>query len=191
MMNILNGGAHADSNVDIQEFMIAPIGAADLRRGAAQGRRGLPRAQVGAEAQGPVHRPRRRGRLRARPRVQPRRARPDPRGDRQGRLHAGRRHRARARRRGDRVLQRRRLPFEGAAQVVRRDDRLLRRPGRRLPDRVDRGPAGRGRLGRLGRADRAARRPGADRRRRPVRHQPRAAAAAASSSARRTRCWSR
>jgi enolase len=26
-MNILNGGAHADSNVDIQEFMIAPIGA--------------------------------------------------------------------------------------------------------------------------------------------------------------------
>jgi len=27
MMNIMNGGAHADSNVDIQEFMIAPIGA--------------------------------------------------------------------------------------------------------------------------------------------------------------------
>ena len=27
MFNILNGGAHADSNVDIQEFMIAPIGA--------------------------------------------------------------------------------------------------------------------------------------------------------------------
>jgi enolase len=28
MMNILNGGAHADTDVDIQEFMIAPIGAA-------------------------------------------------------------------------------------------------------------------------------------------------------------------
>jgi enolase len=27
MMNILNGGAHADNNVDIQEFMIAPLGA--------------------------------------------------------------------------------------------------------------------------------------------------------------------
>jgi enolase len=27
MMNILNGGAHADTNVDVQEFMIAPIGA--------------------------------------------------------------------------------------------------------------------------------------------------------------------
>src|SRR6266571_7607573 len=31
MMNILNGGAHADSNVDIQEFMIAPIGAPTFR----------------------------------------------------------------------------------------------------------------------------------------------------------------
>ena len=28
MMNILNGGAHADTDVDIQEFMVAPIGAA-------------------------------------------------------------------------------------------------------------------------------------------------------------------
>jgi len=27
MMNIINGGAHADTNVDIQEFMIAPVGA--------------------------------------------------------------------------------------------------------------------------------------------------------------------
>ena len=38
MLNILNGGAHADSNVDVQEFMIAPIGAATfadaLRQGA-------------------------------------------------------------------------------------------------------------------------------------------------------------
>ena len=31
MFNILNGGAHADSNVDIQEFMIAPIGAPTFR----------------------------------------------------------------------------------------------------------------------------------------------------------------
>lgn len=30
MMNILNGGAHADNNVDIQEFMIMPIGASDF-----------------------------------------------------------------------------------------------------------------------------------------------------------------
>jgi enolase len=31
MMNILNGGAHADTNVDIQEFMVAPIGATTFR----------------------------------------------------------------------------------------------------------------------------------------------------------------
>jgi enolase len=33
MMNILNGGAHADTNVDIQEFMIAPIGAPTFKEG--------------------------------------------------------------------------------------------------------------------------------------------------------------
>ncbi|MDX1658733.1 MAG: phosphopyruvate hydratase [Nitriliruptorales bacterium] len=31
MMNILNGGSHADSNVDVQEFMVAPVGAASFR----------------------------------------------------------------------------------------------------------------------------------------------------------------
>lgn len=31
LMNILNGGAHADNNVDIQEFMIVPLGAASFR----------------------------------------------------------------------------------------------------------------------------------------------------------------
>ncbi|MBB3869142.1 phosphopyruvate hydratase [Parageobacillus toebii NBRC 107807] len=31
MMNILNGGAHADNNVDIQEFMIMPVGAKSFR----------------------------------------------------------------------------------------------------------------------------------------------------------------
>jgi enolase len=31
MLNILNGGAHADSNVDIQEFMIAPVGPPTFR----------------------------------------------------------------------------------------------------------------------------------------------------------------
>ncbi|HEX4401757.1 MAG TPA: phosphopyruvate hydratase [Galbitalea sp.] len=31
MMNVINGGAHADSNVDIQEFMLLPIGASSFR----------------------------------------------------------------------------------------------------------------------------------------------------------------
>ncbi len=37
MMNILNGGAHADTNVDIQEFMIAPIGAPTFGEALRQG----------------------------------------------------------------------------------------------------------------------------------------------------------
>jgi enolase len=37
MMNILNGGSHADSNVDVQEFMIAPIGASTFAEALRQG----------------------------------------------------------------------------------------------------------------------------------------------------------
>ena len=37
MMNILNGGQHADNNVDIQEFMILPVGAASFAEGLRMG----------------------------------------------------------------------------------------------------------------------------------------------------------
>lgn len=37
MMNILNGGEHADNNVDIQEFMIQPVGAPNFREGLRMG----------------------------------------------------------------------------------------------------------------------------------------------------------
>jgi enolase len=37
MMNIVNGGSHADSDVDVQEFMIAPIGASTFRDALEQG----------------------------------------------------------------------------------------------------------------------------------------------------------
>ena len=37
MMNILNGGAHADNNVDFQEFMVMPIGATSFREGLRMG----------------------------------------------------------------------------------------------------------------------------------------------------------
>lgn len=37
MMNILNGGSHADSNVDIQEFMVMPVGASSFREGLRMG----------------------------------------------------------------------------------------------------------------------------------------------------------
>ncbi|HYZ07213.1 MAG TPA: phosphopyruvate hydratase [Pseudonocardiaceae bacterium] len=37
MMNVLNGGAHADTSVEVQEFMIAPIGAESFREALRQG----------------------------------------------------------------------------------------------------------------------------------------------------------
>lgn len=37
MMNILNGGAHADNNVDIQEFMVLPVGADSFSEGLRMG----------------------------------------------------------------------------------------------------------------------------------------------------------
>ena len=37
MMNILNGGAHADNNVDIQEFMVMPVGADSFSQGLRMG----------------------------------------------------------------------------------------------------------------------------------------------------------
>ena len=37
MMNILNGGAHADNNIDIQEFMVVPVGAPNFHEGLRMG----------------------------------------------------------------------------------------------------------------------------------------------------------
>ena len=66
MMNILNGGAHADSNVDIQEFMIAPIGAATFREAVRWGAEVYHALKKVLKERGLGHRPGRRGRLRAR-----------------------------------------------------------------------------------------------------------------------------
>ena len=70
MMNVLNGGAHADNKVDFQEFMVVPVGFELVLRGAAGRDRGLPRAEEDAARPRPRHGRRRRGRLRARPRVE-------------------------------------------------------------------------------------------------------------------------
>ena len=45
MMNIINGGAHADNSVDIQEFMILPVGAASFAEALRLRRGDLPHAQ--------------------------------------------------------------------------------------------------------------------------------------------------
>ena len=43
MMNVLNGGAHADNSVDFQEFMIVPAGAGASRSACAWGWRSITR----------------------------------------------------------------------------------------------------------------------------------------------------
>ena len=70
LINILNGGAHADNSVDIQEFMIAPAGLPDLRRGHPGRGRGLPQPEKDPEKEGLRHVGRRRGRIRAQPEIQ-------------------------------------------------------------------------------------------------------------------------
>ena len=45
MMNILNGGSHADNNVDIQEFMVMPAGGSEFRRSPSHGCRNLSQSQ--------------------------------------------------------------------------------------------------------------------------------------------------
>ena len=45
MMNILNGGAHSDAPIDMQEFMIVPKGAREFPRSVAHGRGSVPRAE--------------------------------------------------------------------------------------------------------------------------------------------------
>ena len=52
MLNVLNGGAHADNSIDFQEFMLMPVGAGVLRRGAALGHRDVPRAALRARRPG-------------------------------------------------------------------------------------------------------------------------------------------
>ncbi len=87
MMNILNGGAHADNNVDIQEFMITPVAAATfaeaLRRGAEVYRALKSVIKQRGPSAGSATRT-----LRSGPGAQPGGAGPDRRGDRQGRIHA-------------------------------------------------------------------------------------------------------
>ena len=82
MLNVINGGVHAANSIDLQEFMVVPVGAPTFAEGLRVGaevyhelKRVLGRAR-------PRDRRRRRGRLRARPGVERGRDRGDPRGSR-------------------------------------------------------------------------------------------------------------
>ncbi len=70
MMNLLNGGAHADNKVDFQEFMVVPVGFSSFSEGLQAGvevYHALKKTLAGAGAR---HGGRRRGRLRAGPVVE-------------------------------------------------------------------------------------------------------------------------
>ncbi len=160
-MNILNGGAHADNNVDIQEFMITPIGAATFAEALRWGaevyhalksvikQRGL---STGIGDEGGFA-----------PDLEHNRAALDLIVEAIGKagFTPGPGRRAGDRRGGLGVLLRRRLQLRGQAADFGRDDRHLRRVAGRLPARVARGPAGRGGLAGLATADGQCRRPGA------------------------------
>ena len=126
MMNILNGGAHADNSVDLQEFMVVPVGAHSFAEALRMGAEIVPRAEGRA--------------ARARPRTgsaTKAASRPTCASNQEavelilqaierGRLQAGPADRARPRPRRQRVLRRRRLrlpqvrrqPRDSSAEMV-------------------------------------------------------------------------
>ncbi len=191
LMNILNGGAHADNSVDLQEFMVAPIGARTLAEA----------VQIGAEVYGSL-----KSVLRARglatgvgdeggfaPDLETNQAALDiiveaitAAGYTPGEQVALALDPASTEFYRDGAYH---LEGEGRTLELGRDGRLLGRSRGPLPDHLDRGRHGRGGLGRLGGADRAPRGPGAAGGRRPLRDQLDPARRRASSSARATRCW--
>ncbi len=84
MMNVINGGAHADNELELQEFMVMPVGAASFSEASALGRRVLPRAEGDPARQGTFDGRRRRGRIRAADRDRRRGARAAAGGHRDG-----------------------------------------------------------------------------------------------------------
>ena len=145
-----------------------------LRRGDAHRLRGLPGVEGAAARARLRDRGRRRGRLRPGPGI-------ERGGDRSGARSRGARRPPRACRDGarpgrDRALRGRALPLRGQRRGRRRDGPVPREARRALPDRLDRGRSRRGRLDILARADRGRRLERPARRRRHLRHQPRATA---------------
>jgi hypothetical protein len=175
MMNILNGGAHADSSVDVQEFMVMPAGAPSfaeaLRAGAEifHALRGILKGQglsTGVGDEGGFA-----------PSLKANRDALDVVMEAIGKagLQGRRRRLHRARRRVERAVEERpvRLQEVGRSHAhAGPDGRDVRRLGQALPHRLDRGRHGRKRLARLEEADDRARREDAAGGRRPVRHQP-------------------
>ena len=179
MMNIVNGGAHADNPIDFQEFMIVPVGAASIAEAVRMGaeifhalRKALKSAghntAVGDEGGFAPN-------LGSTPQALDfvmaaiREAGYSPGDDVYLALDVA----------ATELFDNGRYALKGENRTPDRrpDHRLLRRARRELPDLLHRRRHERGRLGRLAGTDRGARRPRSARRRRSLRHQCRAAQA--------------
>ena len=105
MMNIVNGGAHASNNVDIQEFMVMPVGAGTFTEGLRMGVEVFHALKKVLDRSGQKHRGGGRGGIRPRPGLRYRkRCRGGDAGHRDGRLSSRRGHRALRRCRRFRIL---------------------------------------------------------------------------------------
>ena len=117
-MNIVNGGAHADNNVDLQEFMIMPLGAPNFPEAVRMGAEVFHTSQKDPPRQRILNRRRRRGRIRTEPEIEPRSDRAHSQSHRGGRLQAGRAGRAGSGCGLQRVLrQERQIRFQEVRQV--------------------------------------------------------------------------
>ncbi len=173
MMNVINGGAHANNNLDLQEFMIVPVGAPSFSEAVRYG------AEVFHALKKLIHdqnmstavgdeggfAPNVKNHEAA---IQLILAAIDKAG-----YEAGSQIALGARLRRERVLQGRQVPPRGREPDARCPG--LHQPAgdlvRQVPDRLDRGRHARERLGRLGASDRHPWQERAAGRRRPLRHQ--------------------
>ena len=158
LMNVVNGGAHAENSLDFQEFMLVPAGAESFAEALRIGAETLPPPEGAARRARALDRGRRRGRVR-----------PDL-GSAYDACEAILEAAERAGHRDKVALAldpatselyrdgAYRLERQGGTLDTARDDRPLGRPRRPVPDRLDRGRARGERLGGLADADRPARR---------------------------------
>jgi enolase len=113
MMNVINGGAHANNNLDLQEFMIIPVGAPSFREALRYGAEVFHALKKIIDAKG-MSAPPSATKAASPQRRQPRSRHPvDPGSHRQGRLHRRRADRPGPGLRRQRVLQGRQYVLEG------------------------------------------------------------------------------
>ena len=147
MMNVINGGAHAENSIDLQEFMVVPLGADSFPRVSGSATRSTTRSRSCSASAGSTSASATRAGSRPTcPRARTRSRRCSRRPSAPDTASASRSHSTRRRARSTRTAS----TASKDERSVRRARRLLVGARRPLPDRLDRGRRGGGRLGCLG-----------------------------------------